>query len=321
MTGSKTSSETSEKGDGATQPVAVAVQPNVPAAPPASTETNEAVGLRLDKYRRSINKLKLYAAALGTGITFFSAVKFAEGTGQPFLARLLSGLFLTLALVAAALIVRSYGRIQLQLDLLNRYLATANGGTHSAPAPLDLQMTMGAAKMKLKSMQINLHDRWPADEKKQTRAALGLEIAAFLILLFYVWIPVLPLETKTSTSPPSISSLLISVHFGSNRAAMPVDLEPVVRAAARGVKGNNGMCFRLEGHADLDGPAKYNLELSRLRADAVRAVLESEGLQKERISVVAYGVTWPQAEGASESAKAQNRRIDIFVQPCVVPAK
>ena len=313
MIGSSPESETSEMGNNPAQSKAAA-------AARANGEIDESVGLRLDKYRRCVNKLKLYAVGLGTGITFFGAVKFAEGVGQPFLARLLSGIFLTDVLAAAFLIVRSYGRIQYQVDALTRYIDNTNGGTHSAPAPLNLQMTMGEAKKALEPMQTPVYDRWPPDEKIQTAIALYLEIAGFLILLCYVWIPVFHVATKIAPTSPS-TSLLVSVHFDPNRAVIPADLVPVIQQAIRGIKDNKSLCLRLEGYADLDGTAQYNLDLSSLRTKAAQAILASEGVESKRIEIVAYGETRPQSAGTSASAKAQNRRVDIFLQPCGIPAK
>jgi peptidoglycan-associated lipoprotein len=283
-----------------------------------------------------VNKLKLYGAALGTGVTFFSAVKFAEGTAQPSSAKFMSALFLTLILVAGFFLVRSYGRIQYQLDLLNRYLDATEGGNYhgTAPAPLQLKMTMGAAKNQLGLMQIELYDQWPPAERTQTRLAVGLELLAFIILILYVWIPVFAQPTSPSqpvvvtiieqakgpeaaSSPMPGLGLLVSVHFEPNRTEVSSEVAQVLREAIRRVKGDDAICLRLDGYADLDGSAEYNLQISRLRAETVRAILESEGLKRERISVVAYGKTRPQSKGASESAKAQNRRVDLSVERCV----
>lgn len=70
----------------------------------------------------------------------------------------------------------------------------------------------------------------------------------------------------------------------------------------------------IEGHTDSDGAASYNLELSRLRAESVRSVLVSGGVDPDRVETHGYGETRPVASNASADGKAQNRRVEIVLQ-------
>ena len=70
----------------------------------------------------------------------------------------------------------------------------------------------------------------------------------------------------------------------------------------------------IEGHTDSDGSASYNLELSRLRAEAVRSVLVGGGVGADRVETHGYGVTRPVASNATAEGKAQNRRVEIVLQ-------
>ena len=78
-----------------------------------------------------------------------------------------------------------------------------------------------------------------------------------------------------------------------------------------------GMRARLSGHADRLGPAPYNLDLSRRRAESVRDYLVRRGYAAGDIRVLAKGESEPVkqcAGGATPATKAclaPNRRVEI----------
>jgi outer membrane protein OmpA-like peptidoglycan-associated protein len=65
------------------------------------------------------------------------------------------------------------------------------------------------------------------------------------------------------------------------------------------------------GHADSVGSDEYNLQLSRLRAEAVARYLVSKGISPERISVEGYGSSRPIGKNDTEEGRSKNRRVDI----------
>ena len=66
----------------------------------------------------------------------------------------------------------------------------------------------------------------------------------------------------------------------------------------------------IEGHCDERGTAQYNIALGARRADAVRKYLADLGV-KTKFDTVSFGKELPVAQGASESAWAQNRRAEL----------
>ena len=75
-----------------------------------------------------------------------------------------------------------------------------------------------------------------------------------------------------------------------------------------------GSKVTIEGFADPAGSARYNLDLSRRRADAVKAYLASQGLTGNELATVGYGKTrlvTPGAWGDKPGADL-NRRV-VFV--------
>ena len=69
----------------------------------------------------------------------------------------------------------------------------------------------------------------------------------------------------------------------------------------------------LVGHTDSQGTDEYNLALSRRRADAVGAYLESRGVSAARVQTSGRGETEPVATNESDSGRQQNRRVEAAI--------
>ena len=69
------------------------------------------------------------------------------------------------------------------------------------------------------------------------------------------------------------------------------------------------------GHADSDGAADYNLDLSRRRASTVAGYLVDRGIMPERFYVDGRGESAPIASNDTAAGKAQNRRVEILIRP------
>lgn len=71
----------------------------------------------------------------------------------------------------------------------------------------------------------------------------------------------------------------------------------------------------VEGHTDSQGAASYNQDLSQHRAQAVRDYLVTRGIAGDRISAQGFGPTRSVGDNASPEGRANNRRVEIVVQP------
>jgi outer membrane protein OmpA-like peptidoglycan-associated protein len=69
--------------------------------------------------------------------------------------------------------------------------------------------------------------------------------------------------------------------------------------------------FLIEGHTDDVGTDEYNMDLSARRAASVMRYLAKHGVQADRLKKLALGKTHPAVEGATEQARAANRRVVI----------
>ncbi|NNT70881.1 OmpA family protein [Flavobacterium sp. IMCC34852] len=67
----------------------------------------------------------------------------------------------------------------------------------------------------------------------------------------------------------------------------------------------------LNGNTDADGDSKYNITLSKNRANEVLNYLVAKGISAEKIELKFEGENKPVAENASDKGKQQNRRVEI----------
>ena len=67
----------------------------------------------------------------------------------------------------------------------------------------------------------------------------------------------------------------------------------------------------LTGHTDNKGPADYNLDLSNLRAEAVKQRLIEKGIPSDQIEVIGKGESKPIAPNDSEENRTKNRRVEV----------
>lgn len=71
------------------------------------------------------------------------------------------------------------------------------------------------------------------------------------------------------------------------------------------------------GHTDDVGSAQYNQGLSERRAHAVAEYLESKKVNPVRLATVGKGESSPIASNSTEGGRAENRRVEIYVEPVV----
>jgi len=71
----------------------------------------------------------------------------------------------------------------------------------------------------------------------------------------------------------------------------------------------------VEGHTDAQGSQTFNLDLSTRRATAVRDYLASHGVAPDRIRAEGLGFSRPIGDNKTAEGRANNRRVEIVVQP------
>jgi outer membrane protein OmpA-like peptidoglycan-associated protein len=69
----------------------------------------------------------------------------------------------------------------------------------------------------------------------------------------------------------------------------------------------------IEGHTDSIGSDEYNLGLSRLRSESVKAKLVEDGIDGARITTVGYGKKFPAFGNDTAADRALNRRVEVII--------
>ena len=70
---------------------------------------------------------------------------------------------------------------------------------------------------------------------------------------------------------------------------------------------------RIEGHTDNIGVKKDLMELSWMRAEAIKKLLIIEGVSQDQVSTIGYGDSRPLTDNSTEEARKRNRRVEIRV--------
>ncbi len=103
------------------------------------------------------------------------------------------------------------------------------------------------------------------------------------------------------------------VYFEYDDANVSEEAQARLRAKAGILERIPGVQVRIEGHADERGDPVYNMELSRLRAEAVLEFLAGLGIDRDRFTVEYFGETQPRVAGTGEESWAQNRRVEFVI--------
>src|SRR6185436_11443789 len=69
----------------------------------------------------------------------------------------------------------------------------------------------------------------------------------------------------------------------------------------------------IEGHASDEGDDKYNLLLSKARAEAVRQYLVTKGVAADRLSSTGFGETKPLVSNDTPDGREKNRRVEFHI--------
>ena len=110
---------------------------------------------------------------------------------------------------------------------------------------------------------------------------------------------------------PAGGELAMVIYFDFDSSEVRSEDTDTVSRHAVQLADNANLSVRLEGHADERGSREYNIGLGERRAQSVRRLLLIQGASASQISTVSFGEERPAAEGSSEAAYAQNRRVEI----------
>ncbi len=106
-----------------------------------------------------------------------------------------------------------------------------------------------------------------------------------------------------------------NITFATAQSSVRADFYPVLDAVGDVFKEYNKTTITVSGHTDNVGRDDYNMKLSQDRASSVAQYLVSRGVAGSRIQAVGYGKSMPIADNSTENGRAQNRRVEIRIDP------
>ena len=125
-----------------------------------------------------------------------------------------------------------------------------------------------------------------------------------------------PQEARVSREGNDIILRLLGLSFESGGIDIRDTHNPLLQKVREAVEVFPRSQVTVEGHTDSRGGARSNMVLSRNRAEAVAQYLTNKfTLPAHRISAVGYGQTQPIANNETEQGRANNRRINIRIEP------
>jgi outer membrane protein OmpA-like peptidoglycan-associated protein len=128
---------------------------------------------------------------------------------------------------------------------------------------------------------------------------------------------------RIAESVPDLGQIIMSsgryvthgIQFDTDSDRLKPESAPVIKSVAQALVANPGLKLQIEGHTDSTGNADHNLDLSKRRAEAVKAVLVSQfQVDAARLMTAGLGATKPVDSNDTPQGRAQNRRVEFVRQ-------
>lgn len=110
-----------------------------------------------------------------------------------------------------------------------------------------------------------------------------------------------------------VLSDLGKVLFAFNSAELTADAKELLAGISQRLVDGSVLEVMVKGHTDSVGSDAYNDKLSLRRAESVAAYLVSQGVAADKVKTAGLGESQPLADNATDDGRAQNRRVEIFV--------
>ena len=105
---------------------------------------------------------------------------------------------------------------------------------------------------------------------------------------------------------------LYGVYFDTNKADVKAESAQTLTEIAKLLKDSPKLSVLIVGHTDNVGDFKYNIDLSRRRAEAVAALLTKQyGIAAQRMRPAGVGMVAPVTSNDEDAGRAKNRRVEL----------
>ncbi len=135
-----------------------------------------------------------------------------------------------------------------------------------------------------------------------------------------------PQESQAETSapssapvtPPKAKSINLAIQFDVDSATIKPESYPLLNELGKALTSDklDDKSVIIAGHTDSDASAEYNLELSKKRAEAVKAYLTQKfPISSTRIATTGFGESRPLVPNSTKYNKLLNRRVQVSIAP------
>jgi peptidoglycan-associated lipoprotein len=113
---------------------------------------------------------------------------------------------------------------------------------------------------------------------------------------------------------PQLAGIFRNIYFDYNSSLIKGQQNlQIIHNIADLMKRQRSLYIFIEGHTDERGPQAYNLALGSRRANAVRNLLISEGVNPDQLFTISYGKERPVILERHEEGWAKNRRAEFKI--------
>ncbi len=101
------------------------------------------------------------------------------------------------------------------------------------------------------------------------------------------------------------------INFENGKATLLPSSNVVLDEIVKVLKDYPDVKIEVQGHTDNVGDRNANVDLSKARAESVRAYFLGKGIAEVRITAVGFGPDKPVADNKTKAGKAKNRRVEM----------
>lgn len=139
-----------------------------------------------------------------------------------------------------------------------------------------------------------------------------------VLILILISSSLSPLMTEPNEFIPAAAAQNLQettdVFFNLNEHGIPPEDESKLKENVTLLRNAPGLMVVIEGYSDITGEEQYNLNLSRLRAEAVKKFYISQGIGSGRVKARGNGKTDKFDSGVDEESLKRNRRVHIVLE-------